>query len=192
MTKPAQELKSKELSYTCEFHAILHQFWAEDAVAGKPADSGVPVAVNEDKNELRDEVTNTALEVKPSQLLHHNQSHRNLRQRDSNLSLATSTSTVVHTKEEAVLKAMRSLEGIRKTKEKHRSKDRDVLSAISRPAPSPPRPRSLDSQVSVDSNKDEQRRSLGVERTLGDVPEEQSPGKTIPTEHSAGESLPPL
>ena len=97
------------------------------------------------------------------------------------MSLATSTSTAVYTKEEAVLKAMRTLEGVRRPKDKSASKDkRNVLGAISRPAPSPPRPRSLDSQVEVTESKrkDEQRRSLGIDRTLMDVVEESPVRKT--------------
>ena len=98
----------------------------------------------------------------------------------------TSTSTVQpKNKEEAVLKTMRSLEGTRRLE---RTKSRDVLNAITRPAPSPPLRRSFDVQIEKDTraSKDEQRRSLGIERTLADLKEEsparsavQSPGELL-------------
>ena len=112
--------------------------------------------------------TVTAKPVTQPKLTHHD-SRRTLKTRDSNLSMAT-TSTVALTKEEAVLKAMRRLEGKKKESE---SVKRDVLGSISRPAPSPPRPRSLDSQIEVDvKKKEDHRRSLGLEKRLMDVLEE--------------------
>ena len=97
--------------------------------------------------------------------------------RNSNLSFASNSTVPPKNHQEAVLKTMRSLEGARRV-ERLKSKDRDVLGAIKRPAPSPPRPRSLDSQLETDSRKakEDQRRSLGVEKRLMDV-QEESPGK---------------
>ena len=81
-------------------------------------------------------------------------------------------------KEDAMLKTMRSLEG-----SKLRGKDRDVLGAIKRPAPSPPRPRSLDSaRVDEESKgrKVDPRRSLGLERLpLVEVSEEAEEREVI-------------
>ena len=59
--------------------------------------------------------------------------------RISNLSLS-STTTAPKSKEEAVLKTLRALEGAQHQaqNERHMSSHRDVLAAISRPAPSPP------------------------------------------------------
>ena len=94
---------------------------------------------------------------------------------DNRDSAISTTSTIpAKTKAEAVLRTMRSLEGTRRVE---RVKSRDVLAAIKRPAPSPPRPRSLDSQVEAESRKtkEEQRRSLGVERKLADLTEESPP-----------------
>ncbi|RXK36260.1 CAMK/CAMKL protein kinase [Tremella mesenterica] len=62
-----------------------------------------------------------------------------LSHRVSAMSLASSASGA-KTKEEAVLRTMRSLEGIKK-----KPSQRDLLSKIGRPAPEPPRPRSMDS-----------------------------------------------
>lgn len=101
---------------------------------------------------------------------------------DHRVSAISTTSTIpVKSKEEAVLKTMRSLEGTRRIE---RIKSRDVLGAIKRPAPSPPRPRSLDNQVESEMQKikDDQRRSLGIERRLEDLREE-SPAKS-PKSHS--------
>jgi hypothetical protein len=106
--------------------------------------------------------------------------------RTSALSAVSTASTAPQNKEEAVLKTMRSLEGgalaghaaekgkiLRKIPSK-----RDVLAKITRPAPEPPRPQSLDSAKSAEGagaakkGKDEQRRSLGVERRLEELQEE--------------------
>ncbi|ORY31808.1 hypothetical protein BCR39DRAFT_80876 [Naematelia encephala] len=78
--------------------------------------------------------------------------------RASMLSAASSSNLRGANKSDAVLKTMRSLEGTHLTK-------KDVLSAISRPAPEPPRPRSLDSAEKTEKAKEkrlEQRRSLGI------------------------------
>lgn len=68
---------------------------------------------------------------------------------------------------DAVLKTMRSLEGMKAK--------RDVLAAIKRPAPEPPRPESVASAQSVSSagehDKKDKRRSVGVERSLADLQE---------------------
>lgn len=104
--------------------------------------------------------------------------------RTSGISIVSTSTVPVKTKEEAVLKTMRSLEGTRKIQ---RVKSRDVLGAIKRPAPSPPRPRSLDSQMETDTrkSKEEQRRSLGIERRLEDLQEESPARNEVP---DAGES----
>jgi len=101
-------------------------------------------------------------------------------QRESAIS-TTSTSTVgPKSKEEAVLKTMRSLEGVPRVE---RVRSIDVLSTIKRPAPSPPRPKSLDSQLEHESrqNKEEQRRSLGIDRHL-EALREESPAKESASE----------
>ena len=104
------------------------------------------------------------------------------------ISTISTTSTTIGTKskEQAVLKTMRSLEGTRRFGQ---PKSRDVLGAIKRPAPSPPRPKSLDSQLEVEKkqDKEEHRRSLGIERHL-EALREESPAKGDVTEED-GESL---
>lgn len=75
------------------------------------------------------------------------------------------------------MRTMQSLEGIREVASVSAAavpiKKRDVLSAISRPAPEPPRPRSADSAlVSVEmKEKEVQRRSWAAERMLKEVEE---------------------
>jgi protein-serine/threonine kinase len=100
-------------------------------------------------------------------------SNSNLKEkRTSAISASSNTTFTTRTrnKEEAVLRTMRSLEGTRKV---------DISSVITRPAPEPPRPRSIDSAVvEVKGGKDEQRRSLGVERKLGGVIEEDEKEKS--------------
>ena len=205
-SKPAQPLRVKQLSYHGSFlvfgspniHLILI---VDDVAAVRTSDSqsidlarsASPAGVTSSHSSTvasSHDSASTAKIAAPATTaptLSHYDSRRTLRSRDSNLSLATSTSTAVYTKEEAVLKAMRSLEGVRKPKDKSSNKDkRNVLGAITRPAPSPPRPRSLDSQIEVaeSKRKDEQRRSLGVDRTLMDVVEESPIKATFDLEAS--------
>nr|XP_019045252.1 CAMK/CAMKL protein kinase [Kwoniella bestiolae CBS 10118]OCF24182.1 CAMK/CAMKL protein kinase [Kwoniella bestiolae CBS 10118] len=98
--------------------------------------------------------------------------------KDKRVSALSTTSTVPKSKEEAVLKTMKSLEGTRKLVHAH-DKATEAIAAIKRHAPEPPRPKSLDSAVELKkadsvSKKDEERRSLGVERAvLVDVREEE-------------------
>ncbi|KAK8858890.1 hypothetical protein IAR55_003121 [Kwoniella newhampshirensis] len=104
--------------------------------------------------------------------------------KDKRVSVLSSTSTVPKTKDEAVLKTMRSLEGTKKAHQYHqdhgqkeKEKVHDALAAVKRPAPEPPRPKSLDSAVEITNSKEkkeEQRRSLGLERAvLVEVKEEE-------------------
>ena len=97
------------------------------------------------------------------------------------------------TKQEAVLKAMRSLEGVRHEyhAEKGKHFQRDVLSAISRPAPEPPRPKSLDSAQDAEKESSErkadQRRSLGLEKvTLAGVREQDVQVEVFTSGKAAG------
>lgn len=73
------------------------------------------------------------------------------------------------------MRTMRSLEGTRRLE---RTQSRDVLGNIKRPAPSPPRPRSVEVEAVKDAmtSKEDPRRSLGIERTLAALKEE-SPAK---------------
>ncbi len=105
-----------------------------------------------------------------------------LNERSSTLSSGTAPKT----KEEAALKTMRSLEGVRHSSqlEKAKGNHRDVLSAITRPAPDPPRPQSLNPAQDSTAKRDDQRRSLGLRQmALVEVREEDvqvrvtSPGK---------------
>ncbi|WRT68102.1 uncharacterized protein IL334_005077 [Kwoniella shivajii] len=88
--------------------------------------------------------------------------------KDKRVSILSSTSTVPKSKEEAVLKTMRSLEGTRKLVHGHDKKDKacEALAAVKRQAPEPPRPKSLDSVVQLQSKKDDERRSLGIDRAV--------------------------
>ena len=89
-----------------------------------------------------------------------------LQKRASQRSL-NSDGTAKGEKTDAVLKTMRSLEGMKAK--------RDVLATIKRPAPEPPRPESVASVQSVSSagehDKKDKRRSVGVERSLADLQE---------------------
>lgn len=112
--------------------------------------------------------------------------HSKADHRVSAVSAVSSSGAPARDKEHAVLRTMRSLEGTRRIPDKPKkdvrdSKDRDVLGAIKRPAPSPPRPQSLDSSLQQDkkTNKAEQRRSLGADKHLAEVTEE-SPIKAVP------------
>ncbi|WVO18574.1 hypothetical protein L204_106293 [Cryptococcus depauperatus] len=79
---------------------------------------------------------------------------------------ALSGATYAKDKQEAVLRTMRSLEGTRKHfTVAQRGKAQEAFAHIKRPAPSPPRPRSLDSAVEKEKYVDE-RRSLGLDRAL--------------------------
>lgn len=112
--------------------------------------------------------------------------HSKADHRVSAVSAVSSSGAPARDKEHAVCRTMRSLEGTRRIPDKPKkdvrdSKDRDVLGAIKRPAPSPPRPQSLDSSLQQDrkTNKAEQRRSLGADKHLAEVTEE-SPIKAVP------------
>ncbi|OCF43528.1 CAMK/CAMKL protein kinase [Kwoniella heveanensis CBS 569] len=79
-----------------------------------------------------------------------------------------SSSSAPKSKEETVLRTMRSLEGTRKLIHAHNEKKEkatEALAAVKRAAPEPPRPRSLDSVVER-SKKEEERRSLGLDRAV--------------------------
>ncbi|ODN74147.1 hypothetical protein L202_07598 [Cryptococcus amylolentus CBS 6039] len=79
---------------------------------------------------------------------------------------ASGQSFVSGNKEDAVLRTMRSLEGTRKLfTSQQKEKAQEALASIKRPAPSPPRPKSLDSAVEKEKKIDE-RRSLGIDRAL--------------------------
>ncbi|WWD18784.1 hypothetical protein CI109_103239 [Kwoniella shandongensis] len=101
--------------------------------------------------------------------------------KDKRVSVLSSTSTAPKSKDDAVIKTMRSLEGVKKLHQHHhKEKDEkvhDALAAVKRHAPEPPRPKSLDSAVELEKSKeqkDEQRRSLGLERAvLVEVKEEE-------------------
>nr|XP_018262002.1 CAMK/CAMKL protein kinase [Kwoniella dejecticola CBS 10117]OBR84160.1 CAMK/CAMKL protein kinase [Kwoniella dejecticola CBS 10117] len=100
--------------------------------------------------------------------------------KDKRVSILSSTSTIPKSKEEAVLRTMRSLEGTRKlvhghAADKHeKAKAAEALAAIRRHAPEPPRPISLDALVELDSRKVDDRRSLGLERAVTvDIREEE-------------------
>ncbi|WVQ73507.1 hypothetical protein IAR50_003079 [Cryptococcus sp. DSM 104548] len=85
---------------------------------------------------------------------------------------ASAQSFVSGNKEDAVLRTMRSLEGTRKLfTAQQKEKAQEALATIKRPAPSPPRPKSLDSAVEKEKKVDE-RRSLGIDRALQGVMEE--------------------
>nr|XP_019003885.1 CAMK/CAMKL protein kinase [Kwoniella mangroviensis CBS 8507]OCF67346.1 CAMK/CAMKL protein kinase [Kwoniella mangroviensis CBS 8507] len=100
--------------------------------------------------------------------------------KDKRVSAISTTSPVPKSKEEAVLKTMKSLEGTRKLVHAHtHDKAAEAIAAVKRHAPEPPRPKSLDSAVELKkadsvSRKEDERRSLGVERAvLVDVREEE-------------------
>ena len=161
--KPAQPLRAKDFAKS-RFNI----------------DSHVQVLIQDDKTSVRVSDSHaTALTHRPSARSLGNRKTDSKANRTSGISVASTSTVQPETKEEAHLKTMRSLEGTRKVVE--RKKSRDVLSSIKRPAPSPPRPRSLQSQLEADKrkSKEEQRRSLGIERTLEDLREE-SPVKPLP------------
>ncbi|WVF68723.1 hypothetical protein IAT40_003495 [Kwoniella sp. CBS 6097] len=81
---------------------------------------------------------------------------------------ALSAGSAPKSKEEAVLRTMRSLEGTRKLIHTHaekKEKATEALAAVKRAAPEPPRARSLDSAVEK-SKKEDERRSLGLDRAV--------------------------
>ncbi|WVQ96253.1 hypothetical protein IAU59_003357 [Kwoniella sp. CBS 9459] len=81
---------------------------------------------------------------------------------------ALSASSAPKSKEEAVLRTMRSLEGTRKlihSQAEKKEKAAEALASVRRAAPEPPRPRSLDSAVEK-SKKEDERRSLGLDRAV--------------------------
>ncbi|ORX37068.1 hypothetical protein BD324DRAFT_424119 [Kockovaella imperatae] len=183
-SKPAQAQRVQELSYQKEeAHAGLRSSDSSDRNVSRESSVG-----NQPAGPARASTTTTkatapaatASKSKAAPILTHHDSRRTLKSRDSDLSLATSTSTAVYTKEDAVQKTMRRLEGKKKADVSEFGAKRDVLGSISRPAPSPPRPRSLDSQLEAvtESKKDDHRRSLGIEKRLLDVLEE-SPVKIV-------------
>jgi hypothetical protein len=103
--------------------------------------------------------------------------------RSSTVSAISTTSTATvqpKNQEEAVLKTMRSLEGARRLE---RTKSRDALNNVKRPAPSPPRPRSLDAKADNETKvaKEDPRRSLGIERTLAALKEESPAKLAVPS-----------
>ena len=103
-------------------------------------------------------------------------------QRESVVSF-TSATTAPKTKEEAVLKAMRSLEGLRHLVQMEKGKNiqHDVLATIKRPAPSPPQPESAspihEKRQEIDEKKVDDRRSLGHGRAAGVEITVSPPGK---------------
>lgn len=112
----------------------------------------------------------------------------------------TSTTTVAKTKEEAVLKAMRSLEGLHPDASVERSKvGHDVLSNIRRPAPEPPRPIRLDlarqSEVENTGRNIGERRSLGLGKIVEiDIALPEKEGKIAPIlleREGKSQALPP-
>ena len=104
--------------------------------------------------------------------------------------LPTTSITALETREEAVNKAMRSLEGDRHAHpERARPSQRDVLGTISRPAPSPPRPRSLEAALSSpDVEKPvDPRRSLGLAYNPPGRLRSDVEGKVATSEVTSGE-----
>nr|XP_019013084.1 CAMK/CAMKL protein kinase [Kwoniella pini CBS 10737]OCF51865.1 CAMK/CAMKL protein kinase [Kwoniella pini CBS 10737] len=98
--------------------------------------------------------------------------------KENRISVLSASSTVPKSKEEAVLRTMRSLEGTRKIVHTHgndkKEKAAEAIAAIKRHAPEPPRSKSLASADDLTHQKEDERRILGLERAvLVDVREEE-------------------
>ncbi|WVQ65424.1 uncharacterized protein L199_003600 [Kwoniella botswanensis] len=156
--KPAQPLRIKELSL----------------IADKKV---VPRTSNSNLTNLSRPTSSTSQNTTQGVLSHATSTST---MKDKRVSAISTTSTVPKSKEEAVLKTMKSLEGTRKLVHAHtHDKAAEAIAAVKRHAPEPPRPKSLDSAVELKkadsvSRKEDERRSLGIERAvLVDVREEE-------------------
>ncbi|WVQ84397.1 hypothetical protein IAT38_006549 [Cryptococcus sp. DSM 104549] len=171
MTKPAQPLRIKELSFIADKKVVPRTSNSQLSSLSRPGSA----ASGTSKDLSRTTSTQTLKETSTAKELSRVTSTQTLKDKRvsalSGTSVATSaTATAMpKTKEDAVLRTMRSLEGTRKHfSQAQKEKAQEALAAIRRPAPSPPRPKSLDSAVETAGRKDkvDERRSLGLDRAV--------------------------
>ncbi|KAK4689689.1 hypothetical protein P7C73_g420, partial [Tremellales sp. Uapishka_1] len=167
--KPAQPLRIKELAGESMMQPMLRTPLMDLSIAAEKRKTIQPRTSQSALSSLANSRPSSSTSRPPSST------------KDQRISTISTTSTQPQTKEEAVLKAMKSLEGMKKHRE------RDFVSSIKRPAPPAPevdldRPKSLDSEQEG-RKKDLQRRSLGIGK-LTEVDEEPEPSRrdTVPAD----------
>ncbi|WWC88336.1 uncharacterized protein L201_003246 [Kwoniella dendrophila CBS 6074] len=162
--KPAQPLRLKELSFIADKKVAPRTSNSNLTNLSRPTSAASQNTAQGNTNTLSHAVSASTLKHKTSSISTH----------------------IPKSKEEAVLRTMKSLEGTRKLVHNYNNNEKkekvsEAIAAIKRHAPEPRRPKSLDSAVELNNTtaksqtrKEDERRSLGIDRAvLVDVQEDE-------------------